>query len=136
MIDPITAARELGRAIQNSLQYAAMKAAEKACDEDASLQELIGDFNLVRMNLTQENAKTEKDDAKIAELNTQLQKVYTNVMGNARMMDYNIAKQDVEEIMQKINVVMQAAVNGQDVDAVDVDSACTGSCSSCAGCGC
>ena len=113
-----------------------MKAAEKACDEDASLQELIGDFNLVRMNLTQENAKTEKDDAKIAELNTQLQKVYTNVMGNARMMDYNIAKQDVEEIMQKINVVMQAAVNGQDVDAVDVDSACTGSCSSCAGCGC
>ena len=129
MIDPITAARELGRAIQNSPQYAAMKAAEKACDEDASLQELIGDFN-------QENAKTEKDDAKIAELNTQLQKVYTNVMGNARMMDYNIAKQDVEEIMQKINVVMQAAVNGQDVDAVDVDSACTGSCSSCAGCGC
>ena len=70
MIDPITAARELGRAIQNSPQYAAMKAAEKACDEDASLQELIGDFNLVRMNLTQENAKTEKDDAKIAELNT------------------------------------------------------------------
>ena len=136
MIDPITAARELGRAIQNSPQYAAMKAAEKACDEDASLQELIGDFNLVRMNLTQENAKTEKDDAKIAELNTQLQKVYTNVMGNARMMDYNIAKQDVEEIMQKINVVMQAAVNGQDVDAVDVDSACTGSCSSCSGCGC
>ena len=136
MIDPITAARELGRAIQHSPQYAAMKAAEKACDEDASLQELIGDFNLVRMNLTQENAKTEKDDAKIAELNTQLQKVYTNVMGNARMMDYNIAKQAVEEIMQKINVVMQAAVNGQDVDAVDVDSACTGSCSSCAGCGC
>ena len=136
MIDPITAARELGRAIQNSPQYAAMKAAEKACDAGASLQELIGGFNLVRMNLTQESAKTEKDDAKIAELNTQLQKVYTNVMGNARMMDYNIAKQDVEEIMQKINVVMQAAVNGQDVDAVDVDSACTGSCSSCAGCGC
>ncbi len=136
MMDPITAARELGRAIQNTPQYTAMKAAEKACDEDASLQELIGDFNLVRMNLTQENAKTEKDDAKVAELNTQLQKVYTDVMGNSHMMDYNIAKQDVEEIMQKINVIMQAAVNGQDVDTVDVESSCTGSCSSCSGCGC
>jgi cell fate (sporulation/competence/biofilm development) regulator YlbF (YheA/YmcA/DUF963 family) len=135
MIDTITAARELGKALQNSPEYTAMKAAEKACDADASLQELIGDFNLVRMNLTQETAKSEKDDAKIAELNASLQKVYTDVMGNEHMMNYNIAKQDVEAIMQKVNTVLQAAINGDDVDAVDVEAAgCTGSCSSCAGC--
>ncbi len=134
MIDPITAARELGKAIQNSPEYKIMKEAEKACDADASLQELIGDFNLVRMNLTQENAKAEKDEAKIAELNAEIQKVYTDVMGNEHMMGYNIAKQDVETVMQKINTIMQAAINGEDVDTCDVDSGCTGSCSSCAGC--
>ena len=64
MIDPITAARELGRAIQNSPQYAAMKAAEKACDEDASLQELIGDFNLVRMNLTRKTPRPRRTTPK------------------------------------------------------------------------
>ena len=133
MMDPITAARELGRAIQNTPQYTAMKAAEKACDEDASLQELIGDFNLVRMNLTQENAKSEKDDKKIAELNEQLQKSYTDIMGNDHMMNYNIAKQDVEAIMQKINTIMQAAINGDDVDSCDVECSCTGSCASCGG---
>ena len=65
MMDPIKAAREMGKAIQNSPEYIAMKEAEKACDGDAKLQELIGDFNLVRMNLTEENAKAEKDDKKM-----------------------------------------------------------------------
>ena len=110
-----------------------MKEAEKACDGDAKLQELIGDFNLVRMNLTQENAKAEKDAKKIAELNEQLQKSYTDIMGNEHMMNYNIAKQDVEEIMQKINTIMQAAINGDDVDSCDVECSCTGSCASCGG---
>ena len=134
MIDPITAAKEMGKALQNCPEYTSMKEAEKACDADASLQELIGNFNLVRMNLTEANAKTEKDDAKIAELNAALQKSYTDIMANENMMNYNIAKQDVEAMMQKINVIMQAAVNGEDVDAVDLDGGCTGSCSSCAGC--
>ena len=85
------------------------------------------------MNLTQENAKAEKDDKKIAELNEQLQKSYTDIMGNEHMMNYNIAKQDVEEIMQKINTIMQAAINGDDVDSCDVECSCTGSCASCGG---
>ena len=134
MIDPITAARELGKAIQNCPEYKLMKEAEKACDSDANLQELIGDFNLVRMNLTEETAKTEKNETKIAELNQEIQRVYTDVMGNEHMMNYNIAKQDVETVMQKINTIMQAAINGEDVDTCDVDCGCTGSCSSCAGC--
>ena len=134
MIDPITAAKEMGKALQNCPEYTLMKEAEKACDADAALQEMIGDFNLVRMNLTQENAKYEKNDAKIAELNAALQKAYTDIKGNEHMMNYNVAKQDVEAIMQKINTVMQAAVNGEDVDAVDLEGGCTGSCSSCAGC--
>ena len=133
MMDPITAAREMGKALQNCPEYLTMKEAEKACDGDAKLQELIGDFNLVRMNLTQENAKSEKDDKKIAELNEQLQKSYTAIMGNDHMMNYNIAKQDVEAIMQKINTIMQAAINGDDVDSCDVECSCTGSCASCGG---
>ena len=132
MIDPITAARELGKALQNCPEYKLMKEAEKACDTDNNLQEMIGDFNLIRMNLTAETAKDEKDEAKIAELNTQIQQVYTNIMGNAHMMKFNIAKQDVEAIMQKINTLMQAAINGDDVDACDCD--CTGSCATCGGC--
>ena len=54
-------------------------------------------------------------------------------MGNDHMMNYNIAKQDVEAIMQKINTIMQAAINCDDVDSCDVECSCTGSCASCGG---
>ena len=35
MIDPITAAKEMGKALQNCPEYTLMKEAEKACDADA-----------------------------------------------------------------------------------------------------
>ena len=44
MMDPITAAREMGKAIQSCPEYLAMKEAEKACDGDAKLQELKAQY--------------------------------------------------------------------------------------------
>lgn len=134
-MDLIQMAREMGKAIQATAEYQRVEAARKANDEDASLQDGIGRFNLKRMEMNQEMQKEEKDEKKLQALNEELQKIYTDVMGNANMMEYNIAKQEMDEMMQKVNAILMMCVNGEDPDTCEIpDHNCTGSCATCGGC--
>ena len=102
------------------------------CDADAELQDEIGKFNLIRMQLTNASQAEEKDDAKIRELNGQLMAVYTSVMGNEHMMAYNVAKTDLEEITNQINGILTMTLNGEDPMTCEPAS-CSGNCASCGG---
>ena len=134
-MDLIKMAREMGKEIQATDAYKAYEAAKKANDEDQSLQDGISEFNLKRMALNQEMQKEEKDTAKLQALNEELQEIYTKVMGNEHMMAYNIAKQDLDDLMQKINAILVMCVNGEDPDTCEIpEQGCTGSCSTCGGC--
>ena len=134
-MDLIKMAREMGKEIQATEAYKAYEAAKKANDEDQSLQDGINEFNLKRMALNQEMQKEEKDSAKLQALNEELQEIYTKVMGNENMMAYNIAKQDLDDMMQKINAILVMCVNGEDPDTCEIpEHNCTGSCSTCGGC--
>ena len=70
-MDAITAARELGKAIQNDERYKGYVAAKEANDKDESLQQLIGEFNLKRENLRiqMEKPESEQDSEKLQKLN-------------------------------------------------------------------
>lgn len=134
-MDLIQMAREMGKVLQASEEYKNYETARKANDEDQALQDGIGRFNLRRMEMSQEMQKENKDEKKLQALNEELQQIYTEVMGNPNMMAYNIAKQDLDELMQKVNAILSMCVNGEDPDTCEIpEHGCTGSCESCGGC--
>ena len=55
---------------------------QAAADEDAGLQDLIGEFNLKRIALNNESTKEEKDGDKITRLDGEIREVYDKIMQN------------------------------------------------------
>ena len=55
-------------------------------------------------------------------------------MRNENMVAFNDAKSNADKLISKINSLMIAAINGEDVFSFDVDASCSGNCSSCGGC--
>ena len=94
----IEATRNLGVEIQKDERFIRFIKAKLANDNDETLQNQIGEFNTIRMNLDREmNAETQ-DEAKIKELNEKLREIYTAVMSSKTMLDYNTAKADLDAI--------------------------------------
>lgn len=134
-MDIIEQVRELGRSLQADESYKKMKEAEKAADADTELQELIKEFNLKRLSINTENAKAQKDPERIQKLNTEMQKVYSDIMSNENMIAYNEAKQKFDTLSVRVNTILQNCIAGEDPDTTDYDASCTGSCATCGGCG-
>lgn len=134
-MDCIELFKKAAAAMQTDPRLLALTNAQKACDEDQILQELIGQFNLLRIDLNEEIGKSERDNQKIAELNEKVGKVYQEIMETPAMVAYNEAKTAVEGMINHINAIVNTAVEGGDPMLVEEPSAsCTGSCSSCSGC--
>ncbi len=133
-MDIIEAARQLGKAIQQDERYAAFTTARLANDTDGDLQSLIGEFNLVRMQVDEEMNKDARDEEKIKALNAQLRKIYADIMVNENMVAYNKAKNDFDEVVRRMNAVIDMCIAGEDPDTCEPAEGCTGSCSSCSGC--
>lgn len=134
-MDIIEKTRELGKLLQQEESYIKMREAESKADADTKLQELIKEFNLKRLSINIETQKVEKDGEKIAELNKEMQKVYADIMSNENMKDYNNAKQDFDQVSGRVMTILQNCIAGEDPDTTDYTSSCTGSCSTCGGCG-
>ncbi len=133
-MDVIAKARELGKAIQQDERFIRYAKARLANDDDKELQDAIGEFNLVRMELDREVNSDEKNDDKVKELNEKLRKVYSSVMSSPAMVEYNTAKAALDTLVNEINVIISKSIDGEDPDTCDTSSGCTGSCDSCGGC--
>ena len=136
-MDIIDLAREFGEKIQQNELYLKFKIASQINDEDEDLQNLIKDFNLKRINVSNELSKTDRDEKKIELLNKELQKCYNDIMNNENMINYNKAKAEFDELMRKINLIIMRSANGDNPQDVNIDisnSGCSGECSGCAGC--
>ncbi|MBR2280688.1 MAG: YlbF family regulator [Ruminococcus sp.] len=134
-MDLIEKTRELGKLLQDEESYKSMKEAEKKADADTELQELIKEFNLKRLSINVETQKAEKDGEKIARLNKEMQKVYADIMANENMKAYNESKQLFDQVSGRVMTILQNCIAGEDPETTDFDSSCTGSCSTCGGCG-
>lgn len=132
----IQMARDLGTAIQESAEYKRIYTAKDANDKDIELQNLIEVFNMTRAKLSAEMQKDDKSDERIAELDKELKDTYVTVMGNKNMLEFNEAKDDIDNMMNQINNILSAAVNGEDPQTCEAEPqhSCSGSCSSCSGC--
>ena len=133
-MDIIEAARKLGTVIQEDPRFIHYASAKLANDKDEALQNKIGDFNVVRMNLDKALSGEEKDEAKVQELNEQLRTIYGEIMGSESMKKYNEAKAVLDAMLNDINSIIMQCVEGADPETVEVHTNCTGSCSTCGGC--
>ncbi len=136
----IEQARELGKAVQADERYIEYVRAKELNDADESLQNLIGEFNLIRQNLAMETDKPEEEQnkAKISELNVKMHSAYEEVMSNENMAAFTMAKQGMDKLMSEINTILTYCVEGMDPDTCPSEvpiSSCGGSCDSCGGCG-
>ena len=79
-MDLIRMARDFGKEIQSSDEYIALAAAQQAADEDQELQQMIQEFNLIRVKLSTAMQAEEQDQEKIQELDKTLKDTYTKVI--------------------------------------------------------
>lgn len=134
-MDAIDLFKKAAVALQTDERYLALAAARKANDEDEALQEMIGEFNLARMDLNNEISKDERSDERVAALNAKVNDLYGKIMASEGMVAYNAAKAEAEALISHIDAIINTAMNGGDPMTVQEPSAsCTGSCSTCGGC--
>ena len=135
-MDIIEKARELGKLIQQEESYIALQKAQADADADMELQNLIGDFNMKRMPINNEASKKDKDSDKLALLNSQMREDYSKIMSNKNMIAYNEAKDAFDMVANRVLAIVQQSAEGADPETADYStSSCSGSCSTCGGCG-
>lgn len=133
-MDVISLARDLGKAIQQDEAYIRMMRCTQLNDEDQELQDLIGQFNLKRVDLNNEINKTDKDQAKIDAINEEVREIYGKLMTNPNMSAYNEAKNQLDEMMDFVIQILRGSINGENPDTIEHNTGCNGSCGSCSGC--
>ena len=136
--DVIYELRLLAKKLQQDDRIVYLEQVKKKMDMDKELQELIQKFNTLQYEYRIEAVKEEgtRDDAKVQKLNSELISIYADIMANEFMMEYNECKNEVDKLTQLVQAIITAAINGGDPMIVEVpEGGCSGSCSSCSGCG-
>ena len=129
----ISLAREIGKELQASAEYAALIEAEKKSNEDQELQNATGEFNLKRLAINNEVQKEDRNEEILRTLNDELRQIYGSILINPNMQAYNNAKSEVDNIVQKVATIVTMAAEGQDPETCDCES-CGGNCAGCSGC--
>ena len=131
----LDAVRNLGEAIQSDERFLRYAKAKLNNDKNEKLQEFIGEFNVVRMNLDEVMSAEDRDEKKVQELNEKLRDVYMKIMSDSGMTEYNEAKTQLDTMLNDINSVIMQCVDGADPKTVEPEvHSCSGSCESCGGC--
>ena len=137
-MDVIEITKQLGEAIQQDERYIAFMEAKRANEEDMELNAMIGKLNLVQMAYQNESGKEAPDDKKLEEMDNEFRQLYGDIMLNENMKRYEEKKQTVDDMMNYLIGILSQCVNGADpatCEPVSADGECTGSCSTCGGCG-
>ena len=136
--DVIYELRLLAKKLQQDDRIVYLEQVKKKMDMDKELQELIQKFNTLQYEYRIEAVKEDgvRDDVKVQNLNKELIAIYADIMANEFMMEYNECKNEVDKLTQLVQAIITAAINGGDPMIVEVpEGGCSGSCSSCSGCG-
>ena len=103
-MDCIDLFKKAAAAMQTDPRYLELDAARRENDNDQELQGLIGEFNLKRLDLNNESAKPEPDTAHVAELNQQVNDLYTQIIKDYINSEYTGTKDMVMKTMAGINL--------------------------------
>jgi cell fate (sporulation/competence/biofilm development) regulator YlbF (YheA/YmcA/DUF963 family) len=130
-MDVIEKARELAQAISDDPRCKRLLVAKEKNDNDKELQDIVGEFNLKKIQLNNEFNKPEEQQSKenMTKLENDLKEIYQKAMSNAAMAEYNDAKKELDELVNQINAIIQVAITGE-----VAEGGCSGNCASCGGC--
>jgi len=136
MADLLEMAKALGRELQKDEIYLAFRKAAEDNDNCEELQNLIGEFNLKKLNYSNESDKAEPDQDRLNALDKEVRDAYAAIMRNECMANYHNAREKFEQLLDSINRVIAYSAAGQDPDAYDPNAAasCSGNCAGCSGC--
>lgn len=135
-MDIIEMSRELGKKLQEEETYLRLRTAQQAVEDDRELQDRISEFNLQRVALGQEAAKENRDQAKVDALDKKVRDMYDELVGHAKLVAYNEAQDEFNEVFGFIVHILQMSAAGNDPMTVTKDTMgeCSGDCGSCGGC--
>ena len=133
----IEKARELGVMIQQDQRYIDYNNAKELNDKDEDLQQMIDNFNMLRMQLNSEMSRPEKSSENIAEYDRDIKELYNRIMDNENMINFTKAQNAMNGLLAQINNIITYSANGEDPMTCPAEniSGCGGSCSTCGGCG-
>ena len=134
-MDAILSARALGEEIQKDERFVAYAKAKLVIEDDKELNDMIGQFNIDRLNLERMLESQERDDIAIAEANKKLREGYNTIMETENMKAYTTAKTELDNMMNEIYGILRMCSEGADPKTCTLpESGCTGSCATCGGC--
>ncbi|MBR5202644.1 MAG: YlbF family regulator [Clostridia bacterium] len=124
--------RELGKAIQQDERYLAMQKAIEANEKDTALNELMSKIQLIQVSYQHEASKEQPDEGKMKAYDEEFRGVYTEIMMNENMRNYEMARKDIDDLMNFLTGILAMCVNGDDPDTCDPTAhQCGGDCSGC-----
>lgn len=127
--------RELGKVIQQDERYLSFQKARQDNEADTALNDLIGQINIIQMNYQREADRENADQAKMEEYDRQFRQLYAQVMANPHMAAYEIARKEVDAMMNYCMKILSLCVNGEDPETCEPEAeSCEGECGSCGGC--
>lgn len=118
-MDTIKLARELGKAIQADERYLTLKKCFDANEKDTALNDLMASVQLLQLSYQAEASKETPDEAKLEEMNKQFENLYSEVMKNDNMKNFEAARKEVDDMMNYIVELLYLCVNGEDPETCE-----------------
>lgn len=129
-MDVLEQAKALGQAIAASDIFVTFKNAEAAYQGDQTAQELTRAYNEKREQLAKKAAKENVTPQELLEVRKQINAEFEKLTENDVIRKYVSTKQQLDELMHKVDSVIRFEVTGEEQAA----GGCSGSCGSCGGC--
>lgn len=126
----IELAKKLGKALEESAEYAAFCQTRDRCKSDLTLKTKMNEFNVQRTLLDNETAKQIKDETLIDVLNARVETLYKEINDNPLMVDYTKAEDDLNILLNAVNMTITSYIGGAGVEGEA--AGCSHQCSSCA----
>ncbi len=127
--------RELGALLQKDERFIAYAKAKLAIEDNKEINDMIGEFNLIRMNMEKMQTAEKTDTEKLTEESNKLRELYSKIMENKDMLAFNEAKAAFDVLMNEVVGILQMSAEGADPATCTMpESGCNGNCSSCGGC--
>ena len=124
--------RELGKAIQQDARYLAMRKAVEANEQDTALNELMSKIQLIQVSYQHEASKENPDEGKMKAYDEEFRGVYSEIMMNENMRNYEMARKELDDLMNYLTGILAMCVNGDDPETCDPTAhQCSGDCSGC-----
>ena len=127
-MDILDAAKEIGIALEQSEEFKQLDEATKIQNNDDEAQRLIGEYNLVRLQLRQKMQGKDMTDEQLNQIRMQLADEFDKLMQYEIIKNYIDAKEKFDNLYNKVKNVIDFYASGEK------SGGCSGSCSTCGGC--